>query len=123
MPYPIREKRELAPNTVMMQVYAPLATRKMRPGQFIIVRVTPNGERIPLSISGWDRDKGTIRIIVQAVGRTAYQSSGRGFSGGCGRSTWNPFPYRLLQDLCLNRRKLWDGRHDPYGKGVDREGQ
>ena len=71
MPYPIREKRELAPNTVMLQVYAPLATVKMRPGQFVMVRVTPNGERIPLSISGWDRDKGTLRIIVQAVGRTS----------------------------------------------------
>jgi len=71
MPYPIREKRELAPSTVMMQVYAPLATVKMRPGQFVMVRVTPNGERIPLSISGWDKDKGTLRIIVQAVGRTS----------------------------------------------------
>jgi len=70
MPYTILEKRELAPNTVMMQVYAPLTTKKIQPGQFIIVRVTPNGERIPLSISGWDRDRGTIRIIVQAVGRT-----------------------------------------------------
>ena len=55
----------------MMQIYAPLATKKMQPGQFVIVRVTPNGERIPLSISGWDRDKGTLRIIVQAVGRTS----------------------------------------------------
>ncbi len=71
MPYPILKKSELAPNTVMMQIYAPLATKKMQPGQFVIVRVTPNGERIPLSISGWDRDKGTLRIIVQAVGRTS----------------------------------------------------
>lgn len=71
MPYTILEKRELAPNTMMLLVYAPLATKKMQPGQFVIVRVTPNGERIPLSISGWDRDKGTIRIIVQAVGRTS----------------------------------------------------
>ena len=71
MPYPILEKSELAPNTVMIQVYAPLATKKMQPGQFVIVRVTPNGERIPLSISGWNREKGTLRIIVQAVGRTS----------------------------------------------------
>ena len=71
MAFTILEKKEIAPNTVMMQVYAPLATKKMRPGQFIIVRVTPTGERIPLSISGWDRDKGTVRIIVQAVGRTS----------------------------------------------------
>lgn len=71
MSYTILEKKELAPNTVMMQVHAPLAVKKMRPGQFIIIRVSPNGERIPLSISGWDRDKGTVRIIVQAAGRTS----------------------------------------------------
>ncbi len=71
MPYAILEKKELAPNTVMMQILAPLAVKKMRPGQFIIVRVTANGERIPLSISGWDANKGTVRIIVQAVGRTS----------------------------------------------------
>ena len=71
MSYTIFEKKELAPNTVMMQIHAPLAVKKMRPGQFIIVRVSANGERIPLSISGWDREKGTVRIIVQAVGRTS----------------------------------------------------
>ncbi len=71
MPYTILEKKEIAPSTVIMQVYAPLVTKKMQPGQFIIVRVTHSGERIPLSISGWDKDKGTLRIIVQAVGRTS----------------------------------------------------
>lgn len=71
MSYSILEKMELAPDTVIMQVYAPLATKKIQAGQFVMVRVTPNGERIPLSISGWDRDKGTLRIIVQAVGRTS----------------------------------------------------
>jgi len=71
MSYEILEKKELAPNTVMLQVLAPLAVKKMRPGQFIIVRVTANGERIPLSVSGWDAQKGTIRIIVQAAGRTS----------------------------------------------------
>lgn len=71
MPFAIIEKKELAPKTVMMQIYAPLAIKKMQAGQFVIVRVTTNGERIPLSISGWDREKGTVRIIVQAVGRTS----------------------------------------------------
>lgn len=71
MSYEILEKKELAPNTVMLQVLAPLAVKKMRPGQFIIVRVTANGERIPLSVSGWDAQKGTVRIIVQAAGRTS----------------------------------------------------
>ena len=71
MSYAILEKKELAPNTVMLQILAPLAVKKMRPGQFIIVRVTANGERIPLSVSGWDVQKGTVRIIVQAAGRTS----------------------------------------------------
>ena len=71
MSYTIFEKKELAPNTVIMQIHAPLAVKKMRPGQFIIVRVSANGERIPLSVSGWDIDKGTVRIIVQAAGRTS----------------------------------------------------
>lgn len=71
MSFKILEKKELAPNTVMMQIEAPLAIKKMQPGQFVIVRVSPTGERIPLSISGWDKEKGTVRIIVQAVGRTS----------------------------------------------------
>src|SRR3972149_3001300 len=71
MSYTIFEKKELAPNTVIMQIHAPLAVKKMRPGQFIIVRVSANGERIPLSVSGWDIDKGTVRIIVQAAGRAS----------------------------------------------------
>ena len=68
--FEIVEKRILAPKTVLFHVKAPLVTRKLRAGQFLIVRVNARGERIPLSVSGWDREKGTVRIIVQAVGRT-----------------------------------------------------
>ena len=71
MEFTILDKKIIAPKTALMIVKAPLVTRKIQPGQFIIVRVSPKGERIPLSISGWDRDKGTIRIIVQGVGRTS----------------------------------------------------
>jgi len=66
-------KEELAPNTVMFQVEAPWIARKIRPGQFIIIRLDEKGERIPLSISGWDTEAGTLRLIIQAVGYTSHK--------------------------------------------------
>lgn len=71
--FPIRYREEIAPKTVLLKVEAPLVARKVEPGQFVIVRVREEGERIPLSISGWDRERGTIRLVVQGVGRTSYE--------------------------------------------------
>ena len=59
----------------MMDVEAPLVARKAEPGQFIILRVDENGERIPLTIAGFDRDQGTVRIIFQVVGATTTKLS------------------------------------------------
>ena len=53
-----------------MDIEAPLVAAKAQPGQFIILRVDDDGERIPLTIAGYDRDKGTVRIIYQIVGAT-----------------------------------------------------
>jgi ferredoxin--NADP+ reductase len=64
-------KKELAPKTVMFKVEAPWIARKIRPGQFVIVRLDEKGERIPLSISGWDTEAGTLRLIVVGVGYTS----------------------------------------------------
>jgi len=64
-------KQELAPETVMFRVEAPWIARKIQPGQFIIIRLDEKGERIPLSISGWDRKAETLRLIVQGVGYTS----------------------------------------------------
>ena len=64
-------KKELAPKTVMFKVEAPWIARKIHPGQFIIIRLDERGERIPLSISGWDTAEGTLRLIVQGVGYTS----------------------------------------------------
>ncbi len=64
-------KEELAPKTVMFKVEAPWIAKKIRPGQFVIVRLDETGERIPLSISGWDEKEGTLRLIIQAVGYTS----------------------------------------------------
>lgn len=68
--YKIVKKQELNPTVTLMEVDAPLVARKAEPGQFIILRCDENGERIPLTIADFDRDKGTITIIFQIVGAT-----------------------------------------------------
>ena len=67
----ITAKRELCPNTYHFRVEAPFLAKKMLAGQFIMVRPNEHGERIPLSICGWDTADGTIHIIVMAAGRTS----------------------------------------------------
>ena len=66
--YKIISKRELNPTVTMMDIEAPLVARKAQPGQFIILRVDENGERIPLTVAGCDKEKGTVKIIFQIVG-------------------------------------------------------
>ncbi len=73
--FEILYREELVPKTVLFNVYAPLAARAMQAGQFIILRVTDKGERIPISISGWDSEKGTVRIILMAAGRTSTEAT------------------------------------------------
>ncbi len=65
----IRKKR-LNPSVTLMEVDAPLVAKKAEPGQFIILRVDEKGERIPLTVADYDREKGTITIIFQIVGAT-----------------------------------------------------
>ncbi len=68
--YRIASRRELNPAMIQLEVEAPLVARKARPGQFIILRVDEEGERIPLTIAGADPEKGTVKIIFQVVGAT-----------------------------------------------------
>ena len=68
--YKIVLKQSLNTTVTMMDVEAPLVARKAEPGQFIILRVDEDGERIPLTIAGYDREAGTVRIIFQIVGST-----------------------------------------------------
>ena len=68
--YKIVRKKELNPTVTLMEIEAPFVARKAEPGQFIILRVDENGERIPLTVAGYDRQKGTITIIFQIVGAT-----------------------------------------------------
>ena len=66
--YRIVEKEILNPTVTRMVVEAPLVARRAQPGQFVILRVDGEGERIPLTIAGYDRDRGTVTIIFQLVG-------------------------------------------------------
>ncbi len=66
--YKIVNKKELNPTVVMMDIDAPFVAKKAQAGQFIILRVDENGERIPLTVAGYDREAGTVKIIFQIVG-------------------------------------------------------
>ena len=64
----IVRKVSLNPTVTLMEIEAPYVAKKAEPGQFIILRVDENGERIPLTIADFDREKGTVTIIFQIVG-------------------------------------------------------
>lgn len=66
--YKIVRKKVLNPTVTLMEVDAPLIAKKAEPGQFIILRVDEDGERIPLTVADFDREKGTVTIIFQIVG-------------------------------------------------------
>ena len=68
--FEIVEKRELNPTVTLMTIAAPFIAKKAEPGQFIILRVDAEGERIPLTIADFDREAGTVTIIFQIVGAT-----------------------------------------------------
>ncbi|WKY43757.1 sulfide/dihydroorotate dehydrogenase-like FAD/NAD-binding protein [Eubacteriaceae bacterium ES2] len=73
--YKIIEKKSLNSTVFKMVIEAPMIARKAEPGQFIILRVDESGERSPLTIADFDREKGTVTIIVQIVGGTTEQLS------------------------------------------------
>ena len=68
--YKITRKVELNPTVTLMDIEAPMVARKAEPGQFIILRVDEEGERIPLTVADYDREAGTVTIIFQIVGST-----------------------------------------------------
>lgn len=68
--YKIVTKKFLNPTITQMEIHAPLVADKAKPGQFIILRVDEEGERIPLTVAGTDPENGTVKIIFQIVGRT-----------------------------------------------------
>ncbi|MBQ3076716.1 MAG: sulfide/dihydroorotate dehydrogenase-like FAD/NAD-binding protein [Clostridia bacterium] len=68
--YKIVRKKELNPTVTQMETEAPLVANKAKPGQFIILRVNEEGERIPLTVAGTNPAEGTVKIIFQVVGAT-----------------------------------------------------
>ncbi|MDD6225284.1 MAG: sulfide/dihydroorotate dehydrogenase-like FAD/NAD-binding protein [bacterium] len=68
--FKILKKKVLNPTVTLMEIDAPFIAKKAEPGQFIILRVNEDGERIPLTVADFDREKGTVTIIFQIVGAT-----------------------------------------------------
>ncbi len=92
--YKIINKKVLNPTVVQMDIEAPFVAKKAKAGQFIILRVDENGERIPLTVAGFNRDAGTVRIIFQTVGSTTIKLGAKNvgeyiedFAGPLGRAT------------------------------------
>ena len=71
--YEILEKQVLSENVKLLKVKAPMVAKKALAGQFIILRIDEEGERIPLTIADYDRNKGTITVIFMEVGKTTKQ--------------------------------------------------
>ena len=68
--FEIVTREDFSDVTYLLEVRHPLMARAARPGQFVIVMANEHGERIPLTIADYDRDKGTITLVIQAVGKT-----------------------------------------------------
>ena len=92
--YRIVKKEALKPTVILYEIEAPMVAKKAEPGQFIILRVDENGERIPITIHDYNREKGTVTIIVQTVGATTEKLSHKAegeyiqdFVGPLGRPT------------------------------------
>lgn len=92
--FEIVKKQSLNPTVMRMDIKAPLIAKKAQAGQFIILRVDADGERIPLTIAGYDREGGTVTVIFQIVGGTtqllSYKEEGeclQDFVGPLGQPT------------------------------------
>ena len=71
--YPIVKREQYGPVTFLWEVLAPEVARACQPGHFVMVRIDETGERIPLTVADYDRERGTVTIVVQAVGKTTFQ--------------------------------------------------
>jgi ferredoxin--NADP+ reductase len=74
--YEIVAREDLAPGIHRYQVASPAVARKAQPGQFVIIMVDEKGERIPLTIAGWDRERGTLGLVFSVVGITTRKLAG-----------------------------------------------
>ena len=68
--FPIVAREDFSDTTFLLEIHHPAMARASKPGQFVIVMTHAEGERIPLTIADFDRDKGTVTLVIQAVGKT-----------------------------------------------------
>ncbi len=71
--FKIVKREQFGPQTFLWDVLAPHVAKACEPGHFLMLRIDETGERIPLTVADYDRDKGTVTVVVQAVGKTTYQ--------------------------------------------------
>ena len=102
--FKIVTKKELNANVTLMEIEAPFVAKKARAGQFIIFRIDEKGERVPLTIAGYDREKGTVTIIFQKVGFSTIALGNlnegdyiRDFVGPLGK----PTPVEGMKKVCV----------------------
>ena len=71
--YKILLREDIVPNIQLFKIAAPDVARKAQPGQFVVIRMDERGERIPLTIAGWDREEGSVTIVFMKVGTTTHR--------------------------------------------------
>ena len=102
--YRIVRKKVLNPTVVELHVEAPLVANKAKPGQFIILRVDEEGERIPLTVAGVDKAAGTVKIIYQVVGATTEALSHK--EAGDYLQDFLQLKVTLINAYAVNRKSL-----------------
>ncbi|MCB9959094.1 MAG: sulfide/dihydroorotate dehydrogenase-like FAD/NAD-binding protein [Rhodospirillaceae bacterium] len=75
--FPILARSDFSETTFLLEIHHPMMARAARPGQFVIVMVDEHGERIPLTIADFDRENGTVTLVVQAVGKSSREMQAR----------------------------------------------
>lgn len=123
--FKILEKRELNPTETLMKIEAPLIARKAKAGQFIILRVDDDGERIPLTIGGTDEKEGSVTIIYQIVGATTLKLNQKkegeylaDFVGPLGR----PTEMEGLKSVCVIGGGLGNAIALPIAQALHKQG-
>ncbi len=123
--FKILEKRELNPTEALMKIEAPLIARKAKAGQFIILRVDDDGERIPLTIGGTDEKEGSVTIIYQIVGATTLKLNQKkegeylaDFVGPLGR----PTEMEGLKSVCVIGGGLGNAIALPIAQALHKQG-
>lgn len=79
--FEVKRRSDVTDITFVLEVEHPLLAKAARPGQFVIVMTSPHGERIPLTLADFDRDAGTVTLVVQAVGKTTREMQARCHAG------------------------------------------